>query len=96
MCCPCRTQPSACDDGRRRCLDRDEHPRVVEVTFSPPPNPEYLSFPDLRKHDTDELGNFIDALVVNQCAVHVEHSQALVTTEDALSKSVTNTDAGNH
>ncbi|KAJ5270902.1 hypothetical protein N7505_006660 [Penicillium chrysogenum] len=35
-----------------RCLDRDEHPRVVEVTFSPPPNPEYLSFPDLRKHES--------------------------------------------
>ena len=35
-----------------RCLDRDEHPRVVEVTFSPPPKPEYLSFPDLRKHES--------------------------------------------
>ncbi|KAJ5154551.1 uncharacterized protein N7500_009990 [Penicillium coprophilum] len=35
-----------------RCLDRDEHPRVVEVTFSPPPNPDYLSFPDLRKHES--------------------------------------------
>lgn len=35
-----------------RCLDREEHPRVVEVTFSPPPNPDYLSFPDLRKHES--------------------------------------------
>lgn len=35
-----------------RCLDRDAHPRVVEVTFSPPPDPEYLSFEDLRKHES--------------------------------------------
>lgn len=35
-----------------RCLDRQEHPRVVEVTFSPPPDPEYLSFADLRKHES--------------------------------------------
>ncbi|CAG7918401.1 unnamed protein product [Penicillium olsonii] len=35
-----------------RCLDREENPRVVEVTFSPPPNPDYLSFPDLRKHES--------------------------------------------
>ncbi|KAJ5707579.1 Phosphoserine phosphatase [Penicillium malachiteum] len=35
-----------------RCLDRDAHPRVVEVTFSPPPDPEYLSFDDLRKHES--------------------------------------------
>ncbi|KAJ5769424.1 hypothetical protein N7520_003983 [Penicillium odoratum] len=35
-----------------RCLDRSAHPRVVEVTFSPPPDPEYLSFADLRKHES--------------------------------------------
>ncbi|CAI7673333.1 unnamed protein product [Penicillium pancosmium] len=35
-----------------RCLDREQHPRVVEVTFSPPPDPEYLSFADLRKHES--------------------------------------------
>lgn len=35
-----------------RCLDREAHPRVVEVTISPPPNPEYLSFADLRKHES--------------------------------------------
>ena len=35
-----------------RCLDQNEHPRVVEVTFSPPPNPEYLTFTDLRKHES--------------------------------------------
>ncbi|KAE8151899.1 HAD-like domain-containing protein [Aspergillus avenaceus] len=35
-----------------RCLDQHEHPRVVEVTFSPPPNPDYLTFDDLRKHES--------------------------------------------
>ncbi|KAL4894127.1 phosphoserine phosphatase serb [Aspergillus ambiguus] len=35
-----------------RCLDQHENPRVVEVTFSPPPNPEYLTFTDLRKHES--------------------------------------------
>jgi phosphoserine phosphatase len=35
-----------------RCLDREDQPRVVEVTFSPPPDPEYLSFADLRKHES--------------------------------------------
>lgn len=35
-----------------RCLDQDEQPRVVEVTFSPPPNPDYLTFADLRKHES--------------------------------------------
>jgi phosphoserine phosphatase len=34
-----------------RCLDQDDQPRVVEVTLSPLPNPEYLSFGDLRKHE---------------------------------------------
>lgn len=35
-----------------RCLDQDEQPRVVEVVFSPPPNPDYLSFAELRKHES--------------------------------------------
>ncbi|KAJ5161248.1 Phosphoserine phosphatase [Penicillium capsulatum] len=35
-----------------RCLDREENPRVVEVTFAPPPDPAYLSFVDLRKHES--------------------------------------------
>lgn len=35
-----------------RCLDQDDQPRVVEVTFSPPPNPNYLTFADLRKHES--------------------------------------------
>lgn len=35
-----------------RCLDREENPRVVEVTFAPPPDPKYLSFADLRKHES--------------------------------------------
>ncbi|KAL4863758.1 hypothetical protein BDV12DRAFT_21713 [Aspergillus spectabilis] len=35
-----------------RCLDKQDQPRVVEVTFSPPPNPDYLSFADLRKHES--------------------------------------------
>ncbi|KAL3468798.1 HAD-like domain-containing protein [Aspergillus californicus] len=35
-----------------RCLDRHDQPRVVEVSFSPPPNPDYLTFADLRKHES--------------------------------------------
>lgn len=38
-------------NSSHRCLDQEEHPRVVEVTVSPLPNPEYLSFTDLRKHE---------------------------------------------
>ncbi|OJD18034.1 phosphoserine phosphatase SerB [Emergomyces pasteurianus Ep9510] len=34
-----------------RCLDKEDQPRVVEVTICPPPNPEYLSFEDMRKHE---------------------------------------------
>jgi len=34
-----------------RCLDQEEKPRVVEVILWPPPNPEYLSFEDMRKHE---------------------------------------------
>ncbi|EFR02572.1 phosphoserine phosphatase [Nannizzia gypsea CBS 118893] len=34
-----------------RCLDRQENPRVVEVTITPPPSGEYLSFDELRKHE---------------------------------------------
>ncbi|KAI9797248.1 MAG: hypothetical protein M1825_006032 [Sarcosagium campestre] len=35
-----------------RCLDSQIQPRVMEVTFSPPPNPEYISFEELRKHES--------------------------------------------
>jgi phosphoserine phosphatase len=39
-------------NSAHRCLDREDQPRVVEVTFWPPPNPEYLSFEDLRRHES--------------------------------------------
>ena len=35
-----------------RCLDSQTHPRVMEITFSPPPNPEYLTFDELRRHES--------------------------------------------
>ena len=36
-----------------RCLAPDStSPRIMEVTFSPPPNPTYLSFTDLCKHES--------------------------------------------
>lgn len=35
-----------------RCLDKEDQPRVVEVTLCPPPNPDYLSFNELRKHES--------------------------------------------
>lgn len=35
-----------------RCLDSPEQPRVVELTLSPAPDPEYLSLADLRKHES--------------------------------------------
>lgn len=34
-----------------RCLDNPEHPCIVELTFSPPPDPTYLTLADLRKHE---------------------------------------------
>jgi phosphoserine phosphatase len=34
-----------------RCLDNLVHPRVVELTFSPTPDPDYLTLSDLRKHE---------------------------------------------
>jgi len=34
--------------------------------------------------NTNKLGNFINALIVNQSAIHVEHSQTLVSTEHTL------------
>ncbi|KAH6887969.1 HAD-like domain-containing protein [Thelonectria olida] len=34
-----------------RCLDNHEHPRVVELTLTPSPSPQYLSLDDLRKHE---------------------------------------------
>jgi len=35
-----------------RCLDSQTHPRVMEITFSPPPDPEYLTFDELRRHES--------------------------------------------
>jgi phosphoserine phosphatase len=36
-----------------RCLSPSStQPRVMEVAFSPPPNPAYLTFSDLRKHES--------------------------------------------
>lgn len=45
--------PSDQDEPRssHRCMDNQEAPRVVEVTLSPAPSPEYLSLNDLRKHE---------------------------------------------
>ncbi len=34
-----------------RCLDSQSHPRIMEVIFSPPPNPDYISLDDLRRHE---------------------------------------------
>lgn len=34
-----------------RCLDNPEHPLVVEVSFSPIPDPDYLTLAELRKHE---------------------------------------------
>ena len=34
-----------------RCLDNQENPRVVELTLSPAPSPDYLSLDELRKHE---------------------------------------------
>ncbi|KAF4124454.1 phosphoserine phosphatase [Geosmithia morbida] len=34
-----------------RCLDNQETPRVVELTLSPSPSPDYLSLDDLRRHE---------------------------------------------
>ena len=34
-----------------RCLDNPEHPTIVELTFAPIPNPDYLTLHDLRKHE---------------------------------------------
>jgi phosphoserine phosphatase len=36
-----------------RCLSPSStQPRITEVSFSPPPNPDYLTFTDLRKHES--------------------------------------------
>lgn len=35
-----------------RCLDNPEQPRVVEMTLSPAPSPEFLALADLRKHES--------------------------------------------
>ncbi|TAQ86159.1 hypothetical protein B7494_g5514 [Chlorociboria aeruginascens] len=34
-----------------RCLDNPEHPSIVELVFSPTPDPTYLTLSDLRKHE---------------------------------------------
>ncbi|PQE03515.1 phosphoserine phosphatase protein [Rutstroemia sp. NJR-2017a BVV2] len=34
-----------------RCLDNPTHPLIVELTFSPTPDPTYLDLQDLRKHE---------------------------------------------
>ncbi|KAF4637319.1 hypothetical protein G7Y89_g761 [Cudoniella acicularis] len=34
-----------------RCLDNPTHPSIVELTFSPTPDPTYLTISDLRKHE---------------------------------------------
>lgn len=39
-------------NSSHRCLDSQNQPRIMEVTFSPPPNPDYLTFEDLRKHES--------------------------------------------
>lgn len=39
-------------NSSHRCLDREDQPKVVEVTFWPPPNPEYLSLEELSKHES--------------------------------------------
>ncbi|KAI9668335.1 MAG: hypothetical protein M1829_005539 [Trizodia sp. TS-e1964] len=35
-----------------RCMDNQGQPRVMEVTFWPPPHPDYLSFDDLCRHES--------------------------------------------
>ncbi|KAI9769408.1 MAG: hypothetical protein M1840_004110 [Geoglossum simile] len=35
-----------------RCLDSQVHPRVMEITFSPPPNPDYITLEELRRHES--------------------------------------------
>lgn len=39
-------------NSSHRCLDKEDQPNVVEVTFWPPPNPEYLSLEELSKHES--------------------------------------------
>ncbi|KAE8442139.1 hypothetical protein EG329_003790 [Mollisiaceae sp. DMI_Dod_QoI] len=34
-----------------RCLDNPEHPSIVELTFSPSPDPTYVTLDDLQKHE---------------------------------------------
>jgi phosphoserine phosphatase len=44
-------QGSTSFTSSHRCLDDPTHPRVVEITFSPTPDPAYLTVSDLRKHE---------------------------------------------
>lgn len=34
-----------------RCLDNPDHPNIVELTFSPTPDPTYITLDELRKHE---------------------------------------------
>ncbi|KAG7104080.1 Phosphoserine phosphatase like protein [Verticillium longisporum] len=38
-------------NSSHRCLDRQDSPRVVELTLSPAPSPSFLGLRDLRKHE---------------------------------------------
>lgn len=42
---------SATLSSSHRCLDSPDHPCIVELTVSPPPDPTYLTLADLRKHE---------------------------------------------
>lgn len=45
--------PEGADEphSSHRCLDDPESPRVVELTLTPAPSPEFLSISELRKHE---------------------------------------------
>lgn len=45
--------PDGADEphSSHRCLDDPENPRVVELTLSPAPSPQFLSLAELRKHE---------------------------------------------
>jgi phosphoserine phosphatase len=42
---------SATLSSSHRCLDNPNHPCIVELAVSPPPDPAYLTLSDLRKHE---------------------------------------------
>ncbi|GAO16051.1 uncharacterized protein UV8b_02299 [Ustilaginoidea virens] len=45
--------PKGADEphSSHRCLDNPDTPRIVELTLSPAPSSDYLSLPDLRRHE---------------------------------------------